>query len=141
VKLPKLPAPISVAMTAMVSMTSLTAIIGMTSLTAIAAAALLAAPGTAEAVILNCPQSIGVKAVDAPYPWSDSPTTAFLPFAEASYSCSNGTCTLSCAYSMSSSIYTFLDYKVPPGVCNYTNQGRSFACSSLPPWHHHQKHQ
>jgi hypothetical protein len=115
----------------------------LTSVAAIAvAAALLASYGTAGAVILNCPQMIGVKAIGAPFPWQDSPNQdAVLPFAEASYSCSNGTCTLSCAYSASSSIYTFLDYKVSPGVCNYTNQGRSFACSSLPPWHHHQKHE
>lgn len=103
-------------------------------------AALLATYGTAGAVILNCPQMIAVKAVGAPSPWSDSSNQdALIPFAEASYSCSNGTCTLSCAYSVSSSVYTFLDYKVSPGVCNYTSQGRSFACSSLPPWRHHQR--
>ncbi len=120
-KLPKLPAPISVA-------------------TAATAAGLLAASGTAGAVILNCPQTINLKVASAPYPWSDSYNPAAnLNFAEASYSCSNGTCTLSCAYSMSSSIYTFLAYKVAPGVCHYTNQGQSFACSSLPapPHHHH----
>jgi hypothetical protein len=107
-----------------------------------AGAVLLIAHGIADAVILNCPQTIVVRAIDAPYPWTASTDQdAILPFAEASYSCSNGTCTLSCAYSVSSSIYTFLDYKVTPGLCNYTNQGRSFACSSLPVWHHHQKRQ
>jgi hypothetical protein len=105
------------------------------------AVTLVAAYGTAGAVILNCPQVIVVKAVGAPYPWENSTNQdALLPFAEASYSCSNGPCTLSCAYSAPSNVYTFLDYKVSPGVCNYTNQGRSFDCSSLPPWHHHQKH-
>jgi len=120
-KLPKLPVPISVAAVAM-------------------AAVVLAAYGTAGAVILNCPQTINLKADAAPYPWSDSSNpSATLAFAEASYSCSNGTCTLSCAYSMQSSIYTFLAYKVAPGVCHYTDQGHSFACSSLPPSHLHHR--
>jgi hypothetical protein len=120
-KLPKLPVLISVALVA-------------------TAAALLAAYGTAHAVILNCPQTISLKAGGAPYPWSASYNpAATLNFAEASYSCSNGTCTLSCAYSMSSSIYTFLAYKVAPGVCHYTSEGQSFACSSLPPPPHHHR--
>lgn len=103
-----------------------------------AAIAILASRGTAGAVILNCPQTLDLKAADAPYPWFDiSNRDATVRFAEASYSCSNGTCTLSCAYSMQSSIYTFLVYKVAPGVCHYTSQGQSFACSSLPPRHHH----
>jgi hypothetical protein len=121
-KLPKLTAPIRFAVAAM-------------------AAVLLTGYGTAGAVILNCPQTISLKAAGAPYPWTDSSNVdATLGFAEASYSCSNGTCTLSCAYSMQSSIYTFLAYKVAPGVCHYTNQGHSFACSSLPPprLHHRQ---
>jgi len=102
------------------------------------AIAILGACGTAGAVILNCPPTLSLKAADAPYPWSDSSSRdATVQFAEASYSCSNGTCTLSCAYSMQSNIYTFLDYKVAPGVCHYTNQGHSFACSSLPPPRHH----
>ena len=118
-KLLKLPMPISVAVVA-------------------TAAVLLAAYGSAGAVLLNCPQTIYLKAAGAPYPWSDSNNpAAAVHFAEASYSCSNGTCTLSCAYSMSSSIYTFLAYKVAPGVCHYTSQGQSFACSSLPPAPHH----
>jgi hypothetical protein len=117
-KLPKLSAPISVAAIAIT-------------------AVLLAAYGSAGAVLLNCPQTISLKAAGAPFPWSDSYNPAATAnFAEASYSCSNGTCTLSCAYSMSSSIYTFLAYKVAPGVCHYTNEGQSFACSSLPPPSH-----
>jgi hypothetical protein len=108
---------------------------GSIALVAIATAiASLAAYGTAGAVILNCPPMINLRAAGAPYPWSDSHNLdATVRFAEASYSCSNGTCTLSCAYSMSSSAYTFLDYKVAPGLCHYANQGQSFACSSLPP--------
>ena len=99
--------------------------------------ALLVAAGAANAVILNCPPAIVVKAAGAPYPWTDSSNQdAVLHFAEASYSCSNGTCTLSCAYSTASSVYTFLNYKVAPGVCHYTNQGQSFACNSLPPPRH-----
>jgi hypothetical protein len=102
------------------------------------AIAILAARGTAGAVMLNCPQTLRLKAADAPYPWTDIVNRdATVQFAEASYSCSNGTCTLSCAYSMQSSIYTFLAYKVAPGVCHYTNHGQSFACSSLPPPRHH----
>jgi hypothetical protein len=120
-QLPKLPVPISLAVAAL-----------------IATSAILAVDGTAGAVILNCPQAISLKAAGAPYPWSDSYNPgATVGFAEASYSCSNGTCTLSCAYSLQSTIYTFLAYKVAPGVCNYTNHGQSFACSSLPPPHHH----
>lgn len=96
--------------------------------------ALLAGPGLAGAVVLNCPQTIHVKAVGAPYPWSDSTNRdAVLHFAQASYSCSTGTCTLSCAYATPTTIYTFLEYKVAPGVCHYSNEGKSFACSSLPP--------
>jgi hypothetical protein len=95
----------------------------------------LAASSTpAGAVILNCPPVVNVKAIGAPYPWTaDQRPDALLHFAEASYSCSNGTCTLSCAYAAAGSIYTLLNYKVDPGVCHYTNQGNSFACSSLPP--------
>ena len=105
---------------------------------ATALALMLATGGTANAVILQCPQAITVRAAGAPYPWMDAqPRDTILRFAEASYSCSNGTCTLSCAYAMASSVYTFLDYKVAPGVCHYTNQGQSFACSSLPSLHHH----
>ena len=103
-----------------------------------AAIAIMAACGSAGAVNLDCPQSVSLKAADAPYPWSDSINRdATVAFAQASYSCSNGTCTLSCAYSLQSSIYTFLTYKVPPGVCHYTDRGQSFACSSLPPPRHH----
>ena len=102
------------------------------------AVAILAAYGTAGAVVLDCPPTLSLKAAGAPYPWSDTANRdATVQFAEASYSCSNGTCTLSCAYSMQSSIYTFLDYKVAPGICHYTSHGHSFACSSLPPRRHH----
>jgi hypothetical protein len=95
---------------------------------------LLASSTPADAVILNCPPVVNVKAVGAPYPWTaDQRPDALLHFAEASYSCSNGTCTLSCAYAAAGSVYTLLNYKVDPGVCHYTNQGNSFACSSLPP--------
>jgi hypothetical protein len=102
-----------------------------------AIAALIAGPSNAHAVLLNCPQVIAVKAAAAPFPWT--PTSrgdAILHFAEASYSCSTGTCTLSCGYSTPTSVYTFLDYKVPPGVCHYTNEGKSFECSWLPPPRH-----
>lgn len=103
-------------------------------ISAAALAAWLTAAAPADAVMLNCPQAISLKAVGAPYPWTDSSNRdAVVHFAEASYSCSNGTCTLSCAYSMSSSVYTFLNYKVAPGVCHYTTQGQAFACSSLSP--------
>jgi len=75
-KLPKLSAPISVAAIAIT-------------------AVLLAAYGSAGAVLLNCPQTISLKAAGAPFPWSDSYNPAATAnFAEASYSCSNGTCTL-----------------------------------------------
>jgi hypothetical protein len=95
---------------------------------------LAASPTPAGAVILNCPPVVNVKAFGAPYPWTaDQRPDALLHFAEASYSCSNGTCTMSCAYAAAGSIYTLLNYKVDPGVCHYTNQGNSFACSSLPP--------
>jgi hypothetical protein len=124
-KLSKLPEPISVAVAVIIAVITMSAL-------------LLATDGTADAVILSCPQTISLKAAGAPYPWSDAYNPgATLGFAEASYSCSNGTCTLSCAYSMQSSIYTFLAYKVAPGVCNYTNHGQSFACASLPPPHYH----
>jgi hypothetical protein len=93
----------------------------------------LIAPGPAHAIILDCPPVINVRAVGAPFPWTASTANdAILHFAEASYSCSNGTCTLSCSYSAPGNVYTLLDYKVPPGTCHYTNEGRSFACSSLP---------
>lgn len=100
-----------------------------------AAVAVLTTAGPAHAIILDCPPMIAVKAVGAPYPWSDAKSSndAILRFAEASYSCSNGTCTLSCAYAASSSVYTMLSYKVAPGVCHYTNEGKGFSCSSLPP--------
>lgn len=95
------------------------------------------APGLAQAIVLNCPPVIGIKAVGAPFPWTATAgNDAALNFAEASYSCSNGTCTLSCAYLAPGNAYTLLDYKVPPGTCQYTNEGRSFACSSLPPPRH-----
>lgn len=98
----------------------------------------LVAPGPARAVTLNCPPVINIKAVGAPFPWTATAANdAILHFAEASYSCSNGTCTLSCAYSAPNNAYTLLDYKVPPGTCQYTNEGRSFACSSLPAPRHH----
>jgi hypothetical protein len=97
----------------------------------------LAAPGPAQAIILDCPPVINIKAVGAPFPWTATAANdAILHFAEASYTCSNGTCTLSCAYSGPNNAYTLLDYKVPPGTCQYTNEGRSFACSSLPPPRH-----
>jgi hypothetical protein len=93
----------------------------------------LIAPSAAHAIILNCPPVVNVRAATAPFPWTSKATTdAFLPFAEASYSCSNGTCTLSCSYNAGGVLYTLLDYKIPPGVCHYTNEGKSFACSSLP---------
>ncbi len=98
--------------------------------------ATLAGPGTAHAIRLNCPQALQVKAAEPPYPWEDAPRSdAVLHFAEASYSCSNGTCTLSCAYSTPGSIYTLIKLKVPPGTCHYTNEGNSFDCVSLPPRH------
>ena len=98
----------------------------------------LVAPGPARAVTLNCPPVINIKAVGAPFPWTATAANdAILHFAEASYSCSNGTCTLSCAYSAPNNAYTLLDYKVPPGTCQYTNEGRSFACSSLLAPRHH----
>jgi hypothetical protein len=97
----------------------------------------LSAPSPARAIILNCPPVINIKAVGAPFPWTATAANdAILHFAEASYSCSNGTCTLSCSYSGPNNAYTLLDYKVPPGTCQYTNEGRSFACSSLPPPRH-----
>jgi hypothetical protein len=121
----KLPTPICVATTAINTLF-------------VAVATLFATPNLAHAIILDCPPVINVKAVGAPYPWSDAQSAddAILHFAEASYSCSNGTCTLSCAYAASSSVYTMLSYKVAPGVCHYTSEGKSFACSSLPPPRH-----
>src|SRR5258708_28113991 len=93
----------------------------------------LIAPSPAHAIILNCPPVVNVRAAGVPFPWTPTATTdAVLPFAEASYSCSNGTCTLSCSYAAGGLVYTLLDYKVPPGTCHYTNEGKSFACSSLP---------
>ncbi len=101
---------------------------------AVAIAATVAAPGAAHAILLNCPQVVRVKAVDPPYPWEPEPSdTAVLHFAEASYSCANGTCTLSCSYSTPGSFYTLLKLKVPPGTCHYTNEGNSFECTALPP--------
>lgn len=70
-----------------------------------AIAALLAGSSPARAVTLNCPQVINVKAIGTPLPWSAAPhRDAILHFAEASYSCSNGICTLSCAYAASGSV-------------------------------------
>lgn len=93
----------------------------------------LIAPGLARAIILNCPPVVNIKAVGAPFPWTATAANdAILHFAEASYSCSNGTCTLSCSYTAPGNVFTLLDYKVAPGTCQYTNEGRSFACSSLP---------
>jgi len=92
--------------------------------------------GRAHAIVLNCPPTVKIEAKDAPFPWSDSTHTDTNPelrFAQASYSCSNGTCTLSCSYSAPNQAYTLLQYKVPPGVCNYTSEGTAFSCSSLPP--------
>ena len=104
------------------------------------AAVLVARPRNAHAILLNCPEAISVRAAGAPFPWTPIPRSdAILRFAEASYSCSNGTCTLSCGYSTPTSIYNFLNYKVPPGVCQYTNEGKSFNCSSLPPPRHYER--
>jgi hypothetical protein len=95
----------------------------------------------ASAIVLNCPPTVKIKAADAPFPWSDSMhSSAQLSFSQASYSCSNGTCTLSCSYVAPNQAYTLLEYKVPPGVCRYTSEGTAFSCSSLPPPRDHRKH-
>ena len=102
--------------------------------------AMLAANATAE-VVLNCPSVVNIKAQNAPFPWSPSPAhAAQLQFSQASYSCSNGTCTLSCSYTAPNQSYTLLEYKVPPGTCSYTSQGTAFLCESLPPPRSHRKH-
>ncbi|HUN57696.1 MAG TPA: hypothetical protein VMU41_06245 [Candidatus Binataceae bacterium] len=95
----------------------------------------------AGAIVLNCPASIRIKAADVPFPWSDPKhNPAQLDFSQASYSCSNGTCTLSCSYTAPNQAYTLLEYKVPPGVCTYTSEGTAFSCSSLPQPRKHRKH-
>jgi hypothetical protein len=95
----------------------------------------------ASAIVLNCPPKVKIKAADAPFPWSDSMhSPAQLSFSQASYSCSNGTCTLSCSYAAPNQAYTLIEYKVPPGVCNYTSEGTAFSCSSLPQPRHRRKH-
>jgi hypothetical protein len=104
-------------------------------------AAILLINSVAGAVVLSCPQTVQIKAVSAPFPWSDaSHGAAQLSFAQASYSCSNGTCTLSCSYTAPGQAYTLLEYKVPPGTCDYTSEGTAFACSSLPQPRKHRKH-
>ena len=80
----------------------------------------------------NRPPTVKIKAADAPFPWSDSMPACQLSFSQASYSCSNGTCTLSCSYTAPNQAYTLLEYKVPPGACSYTSEGTAFSCSSLP---------
>jgi hypothetical protein len=108
------------------------------SLTAIIA--LLVGARPAGAIILNCPPIVSIKAIGVPYPWTAEQTPdAIMRFAEASYSCSNGTCTMSCSYAGAQSIYTLLTYKVAPGLCNYTNNGQSFNCTSIPPPRSHRK--
>src|ERR1700691_1567185 len=100
----------------------------------VAFATMVAWPNDARAVILNCPQVISVKAAVSPYPWAPTHASdAILHFAQASFSCAIGTCTLSCGYATQTSIYNLLVYKVPAGVCNYTHEGNSFVCSSIPP--------
>ena len=95
----------------------------------------------ASAIDLNCPPSVKIRAADAPFPWSDARhSIAELRFSQASYSCSNGTCTLSCSYAAPNQSYTLLEYKVPSGVCNYTSEGTAFSCSHLPPPHRHRRH-
>ncbi len=109
----------------------------------LALTALLMIIGPADAIVLNCPPTVKIQAKDAPFPWSDSfqtDTTPELRFAQASYSCSNGTCTLSCSYSAPNQAYTLLQYKVPPGVCGYTSEGTAFSCTSLPPPRKHRHH-
>ena len=100
----------------------------------VAFATMAAWPNDARAVILNCPREIAIKPAAAQYPWSPSHSNdAILHFAQASFSCVIGTCTLSCGYATPTSVYNLLVYKVPAGVCNYTNDGHSFVCSSIPP--------
>jgi hypothetical protein len=95
----------------------------------------------AAAIVLNCPPIIRIKAQDAPFPWTSlNSSAAELRFSQASYSCSNGTCTLSCSYTTPNQAYTLLEYKVPPGTCHYTSDGTAFSCSSLPPPRRHRKH-
>jgi hypothetical protein len=95
----------------------------------------------ARAIVLNCPPVVRIKAQDAPFPWSPSLShAAELRFSQASYSCSNGTCTLSCSYSAPNQAYTLLEYKVAPGVCSYTSEGTAFSCQSLPPPRGHRRH-
>ena len=103
-------------------------------------AAAIVGPGTAQAILLDCPRQLQVKAVAPPYPWQDVPhSEAVLHFAEASYSCSNGTCTLSCSYATAVSVYTLIKLKVPPGTCHYTNEGQSFECVALPARRHRER--
>lgn len=103
--------------------------------------AILSFNAGAGAIVLNCPPAVKIKAAEAPFPWSDSMhSAAQLRFSQASYSCSNGTCTLSCSYTAPNQAYTLLEYKIPPGVCSYTSEGTAFSCSSLPPPRQHRKH-
>jgi hypothetical protein len=95
----------------------------------------------AAQTVLNCPPVVRIKAQDAPFPWTPSPAhSAQLEFSQASYSCSNGTCTLSCSYTTPNQSYTLLQYKVPPGTCSYTSHGTAFLCQSLPPPRRDRKH-
>jgi hypothetical protein len=95
----------------------------------------------ASAIVLNCPPTVKITAAEAPFPWSGPKhNPAQLSFSQASYSCSNGTCTLSCSYTAPSQACTLLVYKVPPGVCTYTSEGTAFSCSSLPAPRHHRRH-
>lgn len=95
----------------------------------------------AAAIVLNCPPIVKIKADDAPFPWTPSASSpAQLRFSQASYSCSNGTCTLSCSYVAPNQAYTLLEYKVPPGTCDYTSEGTAFSCQSLPQPHRHRRH-
>jgi hypothetical protein len=105
------------------------------------AASLSILGSNAFAMVLNCPPSVKIKAQDAPFPWNAPASgSAMLQFSQASYSCSNGTCTLSCSYTAPNQAYTLLEYKVPPGTCDYTSDGTAFACQSLPQSRKHHKH-
>jgi hypothetical protein len=109
--------------------------------TLILAASVAMLSSNVAAIVLNCPPVINIKAKDAPFPWTPSDSKAAqLQFSQASYSCSNGTCTLSCSYTTPNQSYTLLEYKVPPGTCNYTSEGTAFLCQSLPPPRSHRKH-
>jgi hypothetical protein len=112
---------------------------GLLMLVLVSSLAMLA--NNAAAIVLNCPPAVRIKAQDAPFPWTPSASSsAELQFSQASYSCSNGTCTLSCSYVAPNQSYTLLEYKVLPGTCSYTSEGTAFSCQSLPTQHRHRKH-